>query len=396
MCLCYIQKKLRRDGPLDLAIQDIKLDETIRAAATQTDQFLHLATLSSAIIVFGTKHGQTPVTKQGYAMHGVALKRLNQALSDADRCTSDEVLLSVAAFAILECLVPTGPKNYLQHMIGLERLFELRDPSANHSSKSALIYHSVRHMLLFASLRTGKPSVLARKEWKAVLRLECPYYTQHEQDLYDILADCTVLVSEHNQLKRSDLEGSGQQNLTQRKALELLNTLREWRERWNADAADAASVVLSTQEFTSDYITPFFTVYNFSSESVAVAVMLYYSALIYVLRVLASLTSEGDNMEISLSFLSTHFQDVEDSQIISNQSNMGLVTAERLAALEICRCIPYYANQKSRSDFSPVLHWAVTTAWMTLKGNRSIEGRWMMDLLNRGNLEFIAKGVWST
>jgi hypothetical protein len=60
------------------------------------------------------------------------------------------------------------------------------------------------------------------------------------------------------------------------------------------------------------------------------------------------------------------------------------VAAERLAAPEVCPCIPNYFVQKIQSEAGhwPVVYVATTAAWMTLLDNGSAEGRWMEALLN--------------
>ncbi|KAF2190115.1 hypothetical protein K469DRAFT_699711 [Zopfia rhizophila CBS 207.26] len=407
--ICYTRKHLRRGGPVDLALQEIQLGDIITAGTTtENGRIFHQAVLSFAIIFFGTQHGQAYITNQGYAMHGVALKQLNHVLSDPICYTCDEVILSVVTLAMLECLVPTGPKYYLRHMIGLERLLELRDPSSYCSPKSSELYKSVRHMILFASLRTGKPSILARAEWKTVLRANCSDEELQEQDLYDVLADCTVLVAERDNMLANwelDLErGTHQRDKIKRRALPLLTHLRAWRKRWDSDGRNsyfetsaAFARLQPMQESRGDDSPHFPTIFEFSNDSAATMLMFYNTTLIYVLQVLASLPLENFGIHSNQSFIQNTLQDAGYLDDLWKHTKYEYIAAERLAALEVCRCIPYYLVRKSRldSDSSPVVHWAVTTAWMTLRGNESAEGRWMMDLLNRKSREVIAKGLWA-
>ncbi len=150
--ICYTRKFIRRGGLVDLALQEVQLSDIITAGTTPANgQIFHQAFLSFALIVFGSRHGRSQITDQGYAIHGVALRQLNQALSDSNCRTRDEVFLSVVTLALLECMVPTGTNHYIKHMIALERLLELRDPSSHCSPKSSEFYKSVRHMIIFAS-----------------------------------------------------------------------------------------------------------------------------------------------------------------------------------------------------------------------------------------------------
>ena len=406
--ICYTRKYLR-GGPVDLALEAVQLGDIITAGtAAANGQIFHQAVLSFAIIFFGTQHGQAYITAQGYAMHGVALKELNQALSDSKCYTRDEVILSVVTLALLECFVPTGPKYYLKHMIGLERLLELRDPGSYCSPRSSELHKGVRYMILFASLRTGKPSILAKAEWKTALRANCSDEEMQQQDLFDVLADCTVLVAERDSTcSNSELDlarDTHQRDKIKRRALTLLAHLRAWRKRWDSDGRNshfetsaAFARLQSMQESWGDGSPSFLTIFEFSNNSAAIMLMFHNTALIYVLRVLASLPLENFGIHFNQTFIQNTGQDAGYLNDFWKHTQDEYIAAERLAALEICRCIPYYLVRNSRLDsgLSPIVHLAVTTAWMTVRGNESAEGRWMTELLNTKGQKVIAKGLWT-
>lgn len=90
----------------------------------------HRSILSLAIIFFGSQHGQPWIIGRGYTIHGMALKQLNDALSGPRCYLRDDILLSVVTLVLLECFVLTGRKYYLKHMVGLEKLIELRGPNS--------------------------------------------------------------------------------------------------------------------------------------------------------------------------------------------------------------------------------------------------------------------------
>jgi len=123
--------------------------------------------------------------------------------------------------------------------------------------------------------------------------------------------------------------------------------------------------------------------------------MFYNTVLIYVLRVLASHSLENLNIPSSQGFIPDTLPTAEYLEDQWKHTKEKYVAAERLAALDICRCIPYYLSRKpSLNSGSPVVHWAITTAWMTLRGKESAEGRWITDLLNKKGQGVIAKGLW--
>lgn len=55
-------------------------------------------------------------------------------------------------------------------------------------------------MILFASLSMRRPSILAREEWKIVLRTDCSDPELEEQSLLGVLADCTVMIADCNKV----------------------------------------------------------------------------------------------------------------------------------------------------------------------------------------------------
>ncbi|OJJ45967.1 hypothetical protein ASPZODRAFT_17397 [Penicilliopsis zonata CBS 506.65] len=332
--ICFSRRYLRRGAAIDLALQKMSPSELV--ASTNTRIFPQ-AILSFGSILFGTHHDQRAIVGRGYALYSVALRQLNKALAEEHCYTRDEVILTVATLAILESLVPTSPNSYLQHMLGLERLLELRGPRS-FSPLSAVLFKSVRHMILFASLRTGKPSILARAEWKQALRETCSEEEMQEQDLFDILADCTVLANNESE------------------ALELLLFLDAWRQRWEGDGRNAYVEISHHGQ----------THFGFLNQPAAIMFMFYNTTLIYVLQILAASSTEGE-----------------------------YVSMQRAAALAVCRCLPYYQQTRRDDDSSPIVHWAATTAWTTLSRNECEERQWGEDLLFTSR-DIVARGLWNS
>ncbi|RDW59441.1 hypothetical protein BP6252_12528 [Coleophoma cylindrospora] len=405
--ICYTLKHLRRGAPLDLALQEMQLSDIAAAGTTKANtQIFHQTLLSFAMILFGTQHRQASITKHGYAIYGAALKQLNYMLQTSKFYSRDDVILSVVTFAILECYVPTGPKNYLMHMTGVERLLELRGPTSLCSPESTQLYRELRHMILFASLRTGKASILAREEWKAAFRASCSAEEIPEQDLFDVLADCTVLAAEYDDIltiRDPDPESSSrQQDELYQKGLDLLNQLHIWRSRWNGDEDNSyfetpvgfAKLELG-REPLADELPPFLTTFEFSNNRTAIMLMFYYTTLIHVFRILTSLTLENLRTYSNESPTPNTLQNTGYLDDVWKQTKHGNIAAERSVALQICRCIPDYLKRNSSlaTVMPPIFQWTVTTAWMTFRGTESAEGKWLMKLLHTNNREVIAKGL---
>lgn len=377
--ICYLRKHLLRGGPVDSVLDETQLTELVTVGTTVAHGLIsHQCILSFALILFGSRHRQDHITRQGYGIYGVALKRLNHALSDAKCFSRDEIIISVVTLALVESFVPTGPRNYLKHMCGLERLLELRDPSLYDSSKSSKLHKGVGYMVLFASLITGRPSVLASEKWKSALRVNCSDEEMKTQDVFDVLADCTAITSERDntsanpQLDRKSV--TPQRDMIEQKSLALLARLCVWKRSWQTEP--------KTSRYEISEPTPFLSIFKFANESTATMFMFYNTALIYVLRVLTSLLPDDLALYPMQNFTGRSLPQVD------------YIARERLAALDICRCLPHYLDQKPPNLGSPpAVHFAITTAWMTLHGKESAEGRWMMDLLNLKGQVAIAKGL---
>ena len=176
LALCFCRKLLAVHPLVEEALEGVRgvqLSGIIPGATAEDGQIFHQTFLSFSLLVFGTQHRQHQMVNRGYVIYGETLRRLNRVISDPDYCARDEVYLAVNTLALLEVLVPTGPRHYMKHMIALERLLTFRGTNLPFSARSSVLYEGTRHMVVFASLRTGRPSILAREEWKSTMRALC-------------------------------------------------------------------------------------------------------------------------------------------------------------------------------------------------------------------------------
>ncbi|KAF4631006.1 hypothetical protein G7Y89_g7131 [Cudoniella acicularis] len=399
--ICYTRKYLLRNSPIDLALEEFQPDDLQMAAENLGGaRMLHRAILSLSIIFFGNQHRNSSIRNHGYALHGVALNQLNDALSDPQCYIRDDVFLSVITMILLECFVPTGRRYYLNHIMGLEKLLELRGPTQHHSPRYFQIFKGIRRMIILASLSMRKPSILAREEWKNITRSNDPDENTEEQYLLNILADYTVLIAEYDMGKVNCKQSTGdiaieREKINQR-ALDLLEQLYSWKRWWDSEdrnfhfeiTAESAGIRVLPEGFESNVVT-FATVFIFPNLFAATMLMLYNTTLIYVLQILSSsqpLTNKYCPKD-----------DPEHPKFPQNDQNDKYASAEKHAALEIYRCVPYYLDQKWRLDVGSltIAHLAVRTAWMTLGGSGSRGGGWMTDLLKTKSSEVFARGLWA-
>ena len=401
--IAFIKNHLLPNGPIDLGLQDLKpsaclaTDHRGLSARLEDAPLFAQAILSLAMMFFGAQHRQERMLKKGYVFYGVALRSLNQVLSTPGCHLRDDILVSVVTFAMLEGFVPSAPKSYLKHMLGLERLLELRDPATlkGCSYRTLCLYKGIRHMILFASLRSRRPSILARPEWKAVLSTRLSLEKPQEQDIFSMLADCSVLIAASDEARKyqytHDQAFAKRQAQIEAKAMELLVSLLAWKEVWDTDKRNV---------YTEDYDVPKSwaksgsppvpSIYRCQSHLISRMFMLYNTVLSYVLSVLPSKTTLQSEIYTGSSFSQTSIQ--------TSIANGDYRAASRTAGLDVARSVTDYLLHKrvrGEMDFTSLaFQWAVTTAWSALDRNESVEGAWLMWLVEGEGCFAVAQAAW--
>lgn len=368
----FARSHLAADGPVDRVLQELRLMDTSRIGeiSGSESKTAHLqAVLSFATLFFGTKYRQTEITQEGLVSHGKTLQQLNSALAEPNSHNSNEIIVSIITLAIQESLVPTGPNHFVNHMRGLEKILALRDLNSYQSPSTVHLYKCCRHMLLFAALLGGTPTILAKPEWKALLRQHCPLEDQlQEQRLFEYLADCAVLASERNQLlkKRKDTgEDIYFQMETIRHSTETLcMELRTWRIEWGTSPQNAFIEIPSSPPSSPGKTEPVYPPeIVFTSIKSALTLMLYNIALMNLVMLLVSLPPSLEQ----------------------RSSRYELIPLGHSAVLDICRCLPSSMKDELRKELhaSPVVFWAIQTARTVLQGDESARGRWLTEYLDR-------------
>jgi hypothetical protein len=398
--ICFIRRHLLPNGPIDLGLQGLKPSEifTMSSSVSVKDvPVFSQAVLSFATMFFGAQHHQKQILTKGYALHDVALRNLNQALSTPGCHLNDDVLVSVVTLAMTEGYVPSGPRNYLKHIQGLERLLEMRDPASlkDCSYRTLCLYKGIRHMILFASLRNRTPSILARANWKAVLRTGLSLEEPKEQDIFSILADCSVLIAAGDKIMMSpyvhDQSTLKRQAQIEGKARTLLKSLLAWKARWDTDQRNIYTEDHDVPTSSTDPVPPPVPcIYRFRSDMVGRIFMLYNTALSCVLSLLPSTPSSRPEPSIVSGYPQTNIQICI--------SNGDYRTASRYAGLDVAKSITdYLLHKRSRREMdftSLAFQWAVTEAWRVLGGNITAEGRWLMGLLDGEGNFAVAIAAW--
>lgn len=400
--LCYSRRFFLRGAPLDLATEKCDLDIAIIDNSASRGPIFDQALLSFATVVFGFEHKQSHIMEQGYNTHQTALRRLNKALSQPDCASRDDVLLSIVALAMLESQLPSSPGSYLYHVIGLDKLLELRDPMLHITPWSLNIYKSIRHFLIFACLRVGRSSVLALPRWKAVLKLDCDQEELHEQQLWDILADCTALQARRDTMlsglsfgcellygSRADEAGR-----IRDETYSLLDKLDVWHIQWTV--MEGSTYFRSTrchqQQNTGTESVDLPSSYQFAKDDTAKRLMLYNTIIMYALQLLLHLSRTPQCHGIEGWNAILGYPEVNSTVEYVEQLGTSLVHA----ATEVCRCVPHFLERDLavRQRSSPVVQWSISAAWSVLKDTDTEERKWLDQLMKLETGRFLARGLF--
>ena len=391
--ICYSRRYFLRGAPVDLMTDKASPEEALlwtRNGVSDASVF-DQALLSFSTVIFGSEHHQKTIVEQGYICHETALKSVNRALCRHDCAAHDEILLAIVILAMLESLRPTASGSYVYHMIGLDELLKLRDPLQHTSTMSLHIYKSIRHFILFSSLRTGRPSVFARPEWKFILRMSCTPEELIEQEVWDVLADCSVLQARYIAMCSEHCsEISCEEEMPNMKvqASALYQSLYSWRISFDADPLNAYYVIPVSDVKAGPLHLQ--SAFQFPRDVTAKTLTLYSTTLVHVLQILKTLDDHGKAHAVNgwspTSFgptISPSYKDL-DSMLID-------------AACEVCRCIPHFMGLRPDAILgcTPIIHWGVSTAWNVLRSSDAPEAVWLGYLVRSEMGRFLAKGLFA-
>lgn len=224
-----------------------------------------------------------------------------------------------------------------------------------------------------------------------------------ERDLYDVLADCTVLLAKCERILSTwDLGVAGptqHAREVENRGHGLLAQLCAWRRGWDADRRNcdfgmsaASPRVASVRSPTaSDWIPLLSTATEALKPSTAVELMLFDVTLSCTLQELASIPCQTLPQDPIL-------RDATTAQDTFGSAKECYAYQERLAALEACRCVHSFVQGRQRIDprAPPIIHWAIAMAWEKLRHDKSVKGTLLRELLTMKGRQVVADGLWTT
>ncbi|KAF2816878.1 uncharacterized protein BDZ99DRAFT_3630 [Mytilinidion resinicola] len=413
-CILYTRDQILRGGPIELASELVQ--EMIPSQQTKYSRILESAVMGLSMSFFGSQHRDSRLAHLGSLKYGAALKGLNDVLLDPECFMSDHVLLTVVTMIMYEAFYPTGNDNYLKHVLGLERLLELRGPLALFSSSyTARIFRSLRRILIFSCINMSKLSIMALNEWRREPRDSYSFEEHKQEEQLDFLADWMVLRSERDAFAskrqyRNDRKLYEEYERLLRKAEALRDRLSAWGQEWLIENTHASHSVPTTAYRLEDdestkhelQVLPI----ECSNPGTATMLILYNVTLIYILEILDSLpplksgtpnidTARAERYPKPESPMNDSDFGDQPVNLPANPDGVYHSTI-RDASLEICRGLKYQLAHSSQLGSSSLLvgYIAVKTAFRALGGVEQSEGQVIYDLVVHGTT--VANKIWTS
>ncbi|KAF2708736.1 hypothetical protein K504DRAFT_467970 [Pleomassaria siparia CBS 279.74] len=275
ICLAFTRKRLLRGGSVEVAYDMVTSD--IHDSKKPGIVLLRAAVMSLAVTFFGSQHCQTKIKNRGYRQYGDVLSQLNVRLSQPEFQTSNETILTALTCMLLEMFLPTGPRNFLKHLRGIESMLELRGPPASPDIETAKILHGLRLLCTMGALAMSQPALFAREEWKS---LPCIHRNEAgllRHRIFLILADATRLKHDRDTVIAAGLVQNYPLLISESQL--RLDTLQEVHADW----------VIFNEKRMGDCTSPLGKELNVADYVSATVQMLYNTALIVLLEIIESL-----------------------------------------------------------------------------------------------------------
>ncbi|KZF19234.1 hypothetical protein L228DRAFT_286088 [Xylona heveae TC161] len=290
-CLTYmLLNMLKGFLNLDKTGKDKVVPWSLDSFALLRDKPLATTCLESLVIAFvGRRMGQQSMYMRGTQLYCSALAGLHKKIASPSECYSNETLLCVNMLSIFEFLNLTTRNAWLNHAIGLGRIFEQRGAAAHATPTERVIFESSRSTVILSALVTRRRTFMSRPEWKTLPWSEDPLKKDLAQHLMDVYADIPDLVVDHNEaLSSSDPTDCYVRLLEiQSRTTALLQALFRWRVAWEARNPRARYEVLVDRAEC-----PFPSIYFYEKLGLANEIGLYNAVLIMALEVAQSVDEQ--------------------------------------------------------------------------------------------------------
>ena len=361
-----------------------------RGFTQYSSPLLRQCVLSLSMTFFGVHHDEARILHEGLRHYGRALKCLGDALGDADMKKSDDVLLSISTAFLFECFMPTCRRGraWINHVLGLERLFELRGPPPNralgsHQTIEAAVLERMRPSMILGALIKSRPSLFAQTKWKIPLVSPCTYDAKSTLDnLLNVLAECARLRFEKEEILTSQSSEASRlhsSTLTLRRTWKLLLKIRDWlRQRTALHPEDCVEFMPPSPPSETSWST----VYDFASPDAANAHSLHFTVALHLLENLQSLHHYSLNENFS-------------STLPCEMTTLAIDQQIRESAVEICRTFHYHLSHRTFLATPVFVGFPMRVAWQALSNGRDPDTIWLESAL--GKLRPVLKpGVWSS
>ena len=378
--------------------------------------------LALARIFYGVKRHEKRVLRGGMNLYGGALNMLSSSFRVKESNITIEMVGSVLLLSMIEvdtvltqsstpltCLLqsilPTGKTSWISHILGLEHLFALLQPSkleGKHSFEYAML-KSCQPVMILGAFFTQKPSIMGDPAWRAAMRDQGRHNTINMTEtrtspslsfLMDILAELPQLFMHCDECTLSTRTESVKTSPQFVAALcsrvsHLRKTIADWKDEWDSEFRGKMYEILSTNEANSIQILGWITVFYFSSVDVAITFAMYHSVVILVNGIAAALFEAG----LWIPFGS----ECNGFKPCAEFSSEMVLASIRSSIRSICRTVEYnlHTTQSAREHADFYLFFPIHVARRaSIQFRQSPETTWLTKAFEIMRLSY-PMGIWA-
>lgn len=237
----------------------------------------------------------------------------------------------------------TVQSSWVRHICGVAALMQMSGPQICADRTSFEIFRSQRLLMTLSALVTGSSTFLASKKWK-----EMPWELQglqkrHMDHLLDIVVDLPALNVNRPQQESLGYQYFGEHTKYLNSALGICDRLEEWKQHWEQSPQ---FLEMTTMGPPPGYPSAWDPPLSFSSPEASNCYSLYNATILCALDAARKFST---------------FSELPPRKL--NE----LFCKRQQAAVEICRCIPYYLSVLTRALGELYLIWPLRMAWLTLR-----------------------------
>lgn len=243
----------------------------------------YISTRCLAQAFFGRYHQLPDVVGDARHTYSKTLRMVRQKMEAQESLHQTSLMLTILTLAVFETIVCTSATAWIMHTQGLAQIIQLRGPRAFHQLPTFAMFEEGRGFVIAEGIVNKHKIFLDDEQWMP--RQSTARARAMKSQLLDILCSIPSLVAD---LGMYEIRGRSLDDGLRLKIIQILDSLFEWRWRWERLHGGCAYEVITDSNLSlnlDENDRPLFpTVFYFSDQLLASDIALYDAALAFVLR----------------------------------------------------------------------------------------------------------------